>query len=64
MGKQPGSRKGGKHSKPPGKSPRFRANQKLELVRAAQSEQERANKRKPVMVSSVEELFHKDKKKK
>lgn len=60
--RQPGSSQGGLRTKPSGKSPRFRANHRIELAKQEQSKKLDADRRKPHLVSSVQELFHGKKK--
>jgi len=61
MGKKQAGR-GGHHSKNPGKSPRFRATQKIDLQKEEKARREQAEKRKPPMTAStVGELFSRKK---
>jgi hypothetical protein len=60
MGKrQHGKSNRGHHTKAAGNSPRFRANQQIELKKQEDADRDRKARRRPDMVSSVTELFKK-----
>ena len=60
--KQAGGSNHGHRTREAGYSPRFRANREIELRRQEERERERARRRKPDMVTSVQQLFHPEKK--
>lgn len=60
--RQPGSSQGGLRTKPSGKSPRFRANQLIELAKQQDVQNAQAERRKPEMFGSMSELMKSRKK--